>query len=223
MKTAGKEALLNTCAFLYPVPRHLSSDTPCNYKRRENVFWLFPSSLCTRTHTCTEWGLLRDYNCNPNPVFSTNVKICQEQNDTKTESCVWTLDANAPQTAGERRHWQPSPTRREQSRDCSLNSTWTGTLFQWMKKPQDFPGASAERREVLGGRVAAAPSATHVDVCNERVRVDKGKHFMGPHDAAQTASSQAQCFRSVRWSRDAVWHVDSLWPVAAAAAPEQNR
>lgn len=38
MKTAGKEALLNTCAFFYPVPRHLSSDTPCNYKRRENVF-----------------------------------------------------------------------------------------------------------------------------------------------------------------------------------------
>lgn len=24
-----------TCAFLYPVPRHLSSDTPCNYKRKE--------------------------------------------------------------------------------------------------------------------------------------------------------------------------------------------
>lgn len=68
------------------------------------------------------------------------------------------------------------------------------TLFQWMKKPQDFPGASAERR-VLGGRVAAAPSATHVDVCNERVRVDKGKHFMGPHDVTQTTSSQSRCFQ----------------------------
>lgn len=95
---------------------------------------------------------------------------------------------------------RPSPARKERSGDCSLNSTWT--LFQWMKKPQDFPGASAERREVLGGRVAAAPSATHVDVCNERVLVDKGKHFMGPHDAAQTASSRAQCFTSLRWSQD---------------------
>lgn len=51
------------------------------------------------------------------------------------------------------------------------------------------------RGEVLEGRAAAALSATHVDVCNERVRVDVGKHFIGPHDAAQTASSQTQCFR----------------------------
>lgn len=33
-----------TCAFLHPVPRHLSRDTPCNYKweKKRNVFWLFP-------------------------------------------------------------------------------------------------------------------------------------------------------------------------------------
>lgn len=74
-----------------------------------------------------------------------------------------------------------------------------------MKKPQDFPGASAES---LAGRAAAAPFATHVDVCNERVHVDKGKHFMGPHDATQTAKLSV--------SQDAYRHVDSLWPIAAA-------
>lgn len=43
-----------TCAFLYPVPRHLCSDTPCNYKRKEKKCLLIISILiaCTHNEAC---------------------------------------------------------------------------------------------------------------------------------------------------------------------------
>lgn len=58
--------------------------------------------------------------------------------------------------------------------------------------------------------MAAAPSATHVDVCNERVPVDKGKHVLGPH-AAKTTCSQ---LLGVADSSDRARMLYDMWTVS---------